>query len=56
MSNKVKYTTLIVLAAVIGGATEAAGLFPGAKEILVALNLFLGAVMVFVGNQKPPAA
>lgn len=56
MSTKVKYTILIVCAGLVGAATEAAGLFPNAKEILVGLNVFIGAVMIFVGNQKAPTA
>ena len=56
MSTKVKYTVLIVCAMLIGGVTEAAGLFPNAKEILAAASVFIGAVMIFVGKATPPAA
>ena len=51
MSNKTKNIILIVCAAAIGGVTEAAGLFPGAKEILAAGAVFIGAAMIFVGKQ-----
>jgi hypothetical protein len=51
-----KYTILIICAGLIGATTEAAGLFPNVKEILAAASLFVGAVMIFVGNQKPPVA
>lgn len=50
MTNKTKNIILIACAAAIGGVTEAAGLFPGAKEILAAGGVFLGAVMIFVGK------
>jgi hypothetical protein len=54
VKTRTKYVILIVCAALVGGATEAAGLFPNVKEILMGLNLFLGAVMIFVGKQNTP--
>jgi hypothetical protein len=56
MTTKVKYTILIVCAGLVGAATEAAGLFPNVKELLAAASIFLGAVMIFIGNQKAPTA
>jgi hypothetical protein len=56
MTTKMKYTILIVCAGLVGALAEAAGLFPGAKEILAAASVFIGAVMIFVGKQTPPAA
>jgi hypothetical protein len=52
MKVGVKYTILIVCAGLVGAATEASGLFPGSKELLAAASVFIGAVMIFVGNQK----
>lgn len=54
MTNKTKYMVLIACAAIIGGATEAAGLFPSSKELLMALNLFMGAILIFVGKSSTP--
>jgi len=53
MSIGKKYTILIVCAAAIGGVTQAAGLFPDIKEILMATNVLIGAIMIFVN--KPVA-
>jgi hypothetical protein len=56
MKTGTKYTVLIVCAMLIGGVTEAAGLFPNAKEILAAASVFIGAVMIFVGKSTTPTA
>ena len=55
MKTKTKYIILIVCAGAVGAVTEAAGLFPGAKEILAAGAIFLGAVMIFVGKANTTA-
>ena len=51
MKPVTKNAILIVCAALVGGATEAAGLFPGIKEILMGLNIFIGAVMIYISNK-----